>query len=139
MRFDLQSVFHSTVKLYQLIFSHTPRLTISTQVIVNGLTKKQPIGACELQGLVPATTLYSRVQTAQKRGTYSDVQIKRPWQEESRKEKLASMVIDVTGESSSTTNISPLMMSTMLSPSTSTSIMSASQSKRTRRSSKQAS
>ena len=102
------------------------------KVIVNGLTIKQAIGACALQGLVPTTTLYSRVQTARQRGTYNGVQIKRSWQEERNKEKL-DIVIDITANSPSTTNISPVTMS-------STSMTSASQStKRTRRSSKQAS
>ena len=49
------------------------------------------------------------------------------------------MVIDITGDSSSTTNISPVTMSTMLSSETSTSMSASQSTKRTRRSSKQAS
>ncbi len=83
------------------------------KVIVRGLTIKQAIGACALQGLVPTTTLYSQVQTALLGGNYRDFQIKRSWQEERK----LDMGINITADCSSATNISPAPISTTLSSS----------------------
>ena len=113
-------------------------------MIVNGLSIKQAIAACELQGLLPTTTLYSRVQTARKRGTYSGVQIKRPWQQEERMPTL-NMIINMTadgGHQSPSTDLSPVTMSTFDSARSLLTHASAPQlttRKRTRRSPKQAS
>jgi hypothetical protein len=100
-------------------------------VIVNGLTIEQAIGACYLQGIVPRTTLYSRVQARRKKGTYNGAQM----QNLALQQAKINMVIDITGDESSD-NVSPVTMYTQ----SSSSLTSTSQStKRARLSPKQAS
>ena len=40
-------------------------------MIVNGITVQQAIRACELQGIVPSSTVYSRVKVARAKGVYN--------------------------------------------------------------------
>jgi hypothetical protein len=103
-------------------------------VIVNGLTIDFALGACQLHGIIPTTTLYSRVQAARAKGTYNHLIEQRAMK---LKGGRIDMVIDVvTDDSNKSTNISPLTMST----NSASSLTSLSQStKRARRSSKQAS
>jgi hypothetical protein len=102
------------------------------KVIVNGLTIEFALGACGLHGIVPKTTLYSRVQAARKRG--KEFYDKRAAVEHKRR---IDLVIDVNADDEST-NISPVTMctssSTILSPPS-----SQQPTKRTRLSPKQAS
>ena len=99
-------------------------------MIVNGLTIDLALGACGLHGIVPKTTLYSRVQAARRRekGFYD----KRTAVEHKRR---IDMVIDVDADDEST-NISPVTICTSSSTICSTSSPST---KRSRLSPKQAS
>jgi hypothetical protein len=108
-------------------------------VIVNGLTIEQAIGACNLQGIVPTTTLYSRVQARRVHGTYNGVHIRKP--AASQQEEKIDMVIDVTGDDeTASTNVSPVTLySTQSSSSTSLTTSTSKSTKRSRLSPKQAS
>ena len=106
-----------------------------TKVIVNGLTIDFALGACQLHGIIPTTTLYSRVQATRVKGTtYNDLIEQRAMKIKGGR---IDMVIDVaTDDSNESTNISPVTMSS----NSASSLTSLSQStKRARRSSKQAS
>ena len=90
------------------------------KVIVNGLTIDFALGACGLHGIVPKTTLYSRVEVVWKRGKgFYDT--KRAAMEHKRRIDLVT-VLDVDADADDeSTNISPFTMynssSTILSPS----------------------
>ena len=74
---------------YQLIKSQTRSTNL--KVIINGLTVEQAIGACDLHGVIPLSTFYSRVQARRKKGTYNNL-IRRSIQAR------IDLVIDVTGD-----------------------------------------
>ena len=48
------------------------RSTKPMQVIVNGITAEQALGACQMNDSVPLRTLYSRVTATRERGTYNE-------------------------------------------------------------------
>ena len=45
--------------------------SVTIQVIVNGIPIQRAINAYELQGILPRSTVYSRVAAAKRRGAYS--------------------------------------------------------------------
>ena len=120
---------------YQLIKSQTRSTNL--KVIINGLTVEQAIGACDLHGVIPLSTFYSRVQARRKKGTYNNL-IRRSIQQ-----ARIDMVIDVTGDDDGDNSriVSPITMDSITSTvSVTTRKLAASQlTKRSRRSPKQAS
>jgi hypothetical protein len=65
--------------------------TTSPQVIVNGIKGEMAIRACELQGQLPYSTLYSPVKAARTKGTYNN-EIRREYEKNERK---FGLIIDV--------------------------------------------
>ena len=100
-------------------------------MIVNGITAEQALGACQMTGTVPLSTLYSRVKAARDRGSYND-HIKRA---DTRR---IGAFIDITEDEETMGVVSPVTMDTTLLSLTS-SQPAAPPRKKTRRSSKQAS
>ncbi|KAI2510989.1 hypothetical protein MHU86_3461 [Fragilaria crotonensis] len=100
-------------------------------VIVNGITAEQALGACQMTGTVPLSTLYSRVKAARDRGSYND-HIRRA---DTRR---IGAFIDITEDEETMGVVSPVTMDTTLLSLTS-SQPAAPPRKKTRRSSKQAS
>jgi hypothetical protein len=99
-------------------------------VIVNGITGEQALGACQMTGSVPLSTLYSRVKATRERGTY-DNHIRRA---DTRR---IGSIIDITEDDDVTGVVSPVTMdSTLLSL---ISTQTSPPRKKTRRSSKQVS
>ena len=77
---------------------------------MNGITGEQALGACQMTGSVPLSTLYSRVKaTTRERGTY-DNHIRRA---DTRR---IGSIIDITEDDDVTGVVSPVTMdSTLLS------------------------
>ncbi|KAI2493647.1 hypothetical protein MHU86_20900 [Fragilaria crotonensis] len=99
-------------------------------VIVNGITAEQALGACQMTGSVPLSTLYSRVKATRERGTYHN-HIRRA---DARR---IGSIIDITEDEDVTGVVSPVTMdSTLLSL---ISTQTSPPRKKTRRSSKQVS
>lgn len=98
---------------------------------MNGITGEQALGACQMTGSVPLSTLYSRVKATRERGTY-DNHIRRA---DTRR---IGSIIDITEDDDVTGVVSPVTMdSTLLSLISST--QTSPPRKKTRRSSKQVS
>ena len=98
---------------------------------MNGITGEQALGACQMTGSVPLSTLYSRVKATRERGTY-DNHIRRA---DTRR---IGSIIDITEDDDVTGVVSPVTMdSTLLSLISST--QTSQPRKKTRRSSKQVS
>ena len=93
---------------------------IASQVIINKLSVEQAIWACQLNGIVPASTLYYRIKRARAKGSY-------------RTQKLIAGIEDVvdldggctTAATVGDTNISPITVSTTLLSSSSEGTSSA--------------
>ncbi len=116
-------------------------------MIVNDVKVEQAIAACELQEILPYSTLYYRVRLARKKGTYDSV-IKAKAEEAIRMNMKVGLVINIEESedaSQTSTNISPVTMKSLLSsPSNATSTSastatSSAEGRRNRKSSRQAS
>jgi hypothetical protein len=97
---------------YKIYSNRIP--TTSPQVIVNEIKGERAIWACELQGQLPYSRLYSQVKAARKKGTYNN-EIRRDYK---KKERKLGLIIDVSVVGiNSRDDISPVTMTTMNSSS----------------------
>lgn len=119
-------------------------------MIVNDVRVEQAIAACELQGILPYSTLYYRVKLARRKGTYDSI-LKAKAEQVIRSNMKVGIVIDIEQNedaSERSRNISPVTMKSLSSSSnvtcTSTTTgastaTTSSEGKRSRKSSRQAS
>ena len=101
---------------------------------MNGITAEQALGACQMTGSVPLSTLYSRIKATRERGTYND-HVRRA---DARR---IGAIIDITEVEDTTGVVSPVTIDTSLQSlsSTANSAQTSPPQKKTRRSPKQAS
>ncbi|KAI2497316.1 hypothetical protein MHU86_17189 [Fragilaria crotonensis] len=103
-------------------------------VIINGITVEQALKACDLHGVIPVNTIYSRVKTRRENGTYNAL-----LRSAEEKRRIGSLVVDITSDDgcnhhvSKEGAVSPITMDTSLTSSTllqheSVAVDSASQS-----------
>ena len=76
-------------------------------MIVNGITAEQALGACQMTGSVPLSTLYSRIKATRKRGTYDD----HVWKADARR---IGAIIDITEDMDTTGVVLPVTIDTNL-------------------------
>ncbi|KAI2494186.1 hypothetical protein MHU86_20334 [Fragilaria crotonensis] len=105
------------------------------KVIINGITvEQQAVKACDLHGVIPVNTIYSRVKTRRENGTYNAL-----LRSAEEKRRIGSLVVNITRHdgcnhvSKEAGAVSPITMDTSLTSSTlsqheSVAVDSASQS-----------
>jgi hypothetical protein len=84
------------------------------KVIINGITIEQTLKACNLHGVIPVNTIYSRVKTRGENGTYN-VLLRRA----EEKRRIGNLVVDITGNDVLKENgdVSPITLDTSLNTS----------------------
>jgi hypothetical protein len=82
-------------------------------VIINGITIQQALKACDLHGVIPVNTIYSRVKTRREHGTYN-LLLRRA----EEKRRIDNLVVDITSDDGNGVSkegaVSPITMDTSL-------------------------
>jgi hypothetical protein len=83
-------------------------------VIINGITVEQALKACDLHGVIPVNTIYSRVKARRNNGTYNILLRKAE-----EKRMIGNLVVDITGDDDDNDALSPITMDSTASLATS--------------------
>ena len=82
-------------------------------MIINGITIQQALKACDLHGVIPVNTIYSRVKTRRENGTYN-LLLRRA----EEKRRIGNLVVDITSDDGNDVAkegaVSPITMDTSL-------------------------
>lgn len=83
-------------------------------MIINGITVEQALKACDLHGVIPANTVYSRVKARRKNGTYNVL-----LRNAEEKRRIGNLIVDITSDDDEDA-VSPITMDTTSSSSMTT-------------------